>query len=155
MPSFGICVTFWQALTKPQEKERQMLSQLRETQAIRRFLLCNERPLCFIGPGGFNMFGLEDQVGNLRFILRHDCFENNDPAVFIPSERWGDAAMDIVENNNSLLRHPEVAEYLKTLGPNPAALFLMFDAETEALCQRLGMEILFPSAALRSCLDDK
>jgi hypothetical protein len=122
---------------------------------IGRFLLCNERPICFISGSGFNLFGLEGRVGGLRFILRHNRFEGHYPAIFIPSERWDDASMGIVETNNHLLRHPEVVEHLKTLGPNPAALFLMFDEETEALCKGLGVEILFPPASLRDRLDDK
>src|SRR5919112_677518 len=126
-----------------------------EIQAIGRFLLCNERPICFIGASGFNLFGLEGRVGGLRFILRHDCFEGHRPGVFIASERWDDTSMGIVETNNHLLRHPEVVEHLKTLGPNPAALFLMFDEETEALCKGLGVEILSPPVSLRSRLDDK
>jgi hypothetical protein len=126
-----------------------------EIQAIARFLLCNERPICFISGSGFNLFGLEGLVGGLRFILRHDCFEGHCPRVFIPSERWDDASVDIVETNNHLLRHPDVVEHLKTVGPNPAALFLMFDEETEALCEGLGVEILSPPASLRNRLDDK
>ena len=126
-----------------------------EIQAIARFLLCNERPICFIGGGRFNLFGLEGLVGGLRFILRHDRFERRRPDIFIPSERWDGASMGIVEINNHLLRHPEVVEHLKTLGPNPAALFLMFDEETEALCEGLGVEILSPPASLRNRLDDK
>jgi hypothetical protein len=125
-----------------------------EILAIARFLLCNERPICFIG-NAFSLLGLEGLVGGLRFILRHNCFEGHRPDVFIPSERWDDASMGIVETNNHLLRHPEVVEHLKTLGPNPAALFLMFDEETEALCKGLGVEILSPPVSLRNRLDDK
>jgi hypothetical protein len=132
-----------------------MPRRLSEIQAIRRFLLGNERPICFISANGFNLFGLEGLVGGLRFMLRHDCFERRRPDVFIPSERWDDASMGIVETNNHLLRHPEVVEHLKTLGPNPAALFLMFDEETEALCKGLGVEILSPPVSLRNRLDDK
>jgi hypothetical protein len=126
-----------------------------EIQAIRRFLLCNERPICFIGASGFNLFGVEGLVGGLHFVLLRDSFERRRPDVFTPSKCWDGASMGIVETNNHLLRHPEVVEHLKTLGPNPAALFLMFDEETEALCKGLGLEILSPPASLRSRLDDK
>src|SRR3954471_20688150 len=128
-------------------KAKLMLQRPSEIQAIGRFLLGNERPICFISGSGFNVFGLEGLVGGLRFILRHNGFEGHRPAVFIPSERWDDASMGIVETNNHLLRHPEVVEHLKTLGPNPAALFLMCDEETEALCKGLGVEIRSPPAS--------
>ena len=117
-----------------------MPRRLSDLQAIRRFLLGNERPICFISPSSFSLFGLEGLVGGMRFILRHNCFEGHRPDVFIPSERWADASLGVVETNNHLLRHPEVVEHLKALGPHPAALFLMFDEETEALCQGLGVE---------------
>jgi hypothetical protein len=132
-----------------------MPRRLSDIQAIRRFLLGNERPICFISPSSFSLLGLEGLVGGMRFILRHHCFERHRPDVFIPSERWADASMGVVETNNHLLRHPQVVEHLKALGANPAALFLMFDEETEALCQGLGVEILSPPASLRNLLDDK
>lgn len=126
----------------------------REMQAIRRFLLCDERPICFIG-SPFNLIGLEGLVGGLRFILWHDYFERGYPEVFTASRHWDDGPLSIVESNNRLLRNAAVAQYVKTLGPHPGALFLMFDEETEALCKELGLEILSPPASLRDRLDDK
>ena len=40
-------------------------------------------------------------------------------------------------------------------GGSPKACFLMFDQRTEALAKAIGLEICFPSAALRNRLDNK
>ena len=62
---------------------------------------------------------------------------------------------EIVDINNYLLEHPEVIRYIHSFGPDPVALFLMYDEKTEALCARHGIQIWFPSSGLRSRLDDK
>ena len=39
-----------------------MLQRHSEMEAIGRFLLCNERPICYIGGSAFNLIGLEGLV---------------------------------------------------------------------------------------------
>ena len=57
-----------------------------------------------------------------------------------------------------MLQHPEVQDYLKTRsvdGSPGKAMFLMFNEETERLAEKLGLEIMFPSAEMRTFLDNK
>ena len=49
----------------------------------------------------------------------------------------------------------EVIDYINSHGPNPVAVFLMFDEKTEELCKELGIEIWFPPASLRSRCDNR
>ncbi|MBL9141055.1 MAG: biotin carboxylase, partial [Phycisphaerae bacterium] len=44
---------------------------------------------------------------------------------------------------------------IKQRGPGGKAVFLMFNEETERLCKAAGLEVCFPSAALRTQIDDK
>ena len=49
----------------------------------------------------------------------------------------------------------DVRDHIIARGGDPAAVFLMFDERTEALCAELGVEIWFPPAAARSRFGDK
>ncbi|MCB0170999.1 MAG: biotin carboxylase, partial [Anaerolineae bacterium] len=54
-----------------------------------------------------------------------------------------------------LLEHKEVADYIAQRGGGGKVLFLMFDGETEALAEELGLEVCFPPAKLRTYIDNK
>ncbi|BAY22940.1 hypothetical protein NIES2100_27040 [Calothrix sp. NIES-2100] len=132
---------------------------------IRRFLLANERPLFFISPTNFNLLGMDEWVKNFSSITYRDCWDKRCPHHFTPSlmhdspfeniHNLQEGPLDVVDYNNYLLRHPEVIDYIKQFGSQSVALFLMFDEETEALCERHQIEIWFPSAQLRNKLDNK
>ncbi|MEJ2114034.1 MAG: biotin carboxylase, partial [Flavobacteriaceae bacterium] len=60
--------------------------------------------------------------------------------------------------NNYLLQHPEVQDYLKTRknGKNTGkVMFLMFDEQTEKLAKKLGLQVMFPTAKMRTFMDNK
>ena len=143
----------------------QSISKLQNIADIRRFFLTNERPLFFISPTNFNLFGIDDWVKKFSSITYRDCWDEQCPHHFTPSlspnspfentKNLQAGQLEIVDYNNYLLQHPEVIEFIKQVGGQPIALFLMFDEETEALCKRHNLEIWFPSAQLRKKLDDK
>ena len=64
----------------------------------------------------------------------------------------------IEDINNYLLQHPEVQSYIKSRTKGKDAgkvMFLMFDETTEKLARKLGLEIMFPSAEMRTFMDNK
>ncbi len=122
---------------------------------IRRYFHRNRRPVFFIGPTNFNLLGIERWCNNFHHVNLIDCYDGRDPNVFVAPDIGQSEFSSIEDINNHLLRRPEVAEYLHSFGERPVAVFLMFDATTEALARELGVEIWFPSAQLRARLDDK
>ncbi len=132
-----------------------MTKKLTSISDIRRFFHRNENPIYFISATNFNLLGISEWVRNFRYINYIDCFDGRHPNVFVPAEsphRDFESIEDIV---NYLLEHKEVIDYIKGRGGDPKAVFLMFDEQSEELCKELGIEVWFPSAALRSKVDNK
>lgn len=128
---------------------------LRGLSDIRRFFHRNETPVYFVSATNFNLLGMDEWVRNFHFINYVDCFDGTHPHVFIPSEIPHRPFTCIEDINNYMLEHKEVVDYIKREGPNGKAVFLFFDEHTEELCEELGLELCFPSAALRREVDDK
>ncbi|AHG50143.1 biotin carboxylase (plasmid) [Rhizobium leguminosarum bv. trifolii CB782] len=122
---------------------------------LRRVMRRNERPFYFISASPFNLMGIDEWVGNCRFISLIDPFDGRHPNVFVPSKIPGSKLNSIEEINNHLLKHPEVIDYITKRGGKPIAVFLMFDEITEKLCKELGIEIWSPTAKLRQHFDNK
>jgi len=122
---------------------------------IRRFFFRNTEPIYFISATPFNLLGLDEWVRGFMFINAIDCFDGQHPNVFVPPEIEHEPWTSIEDINNYLLSHPAVAELVKQRGPGGKAVFLMFDERTEELCKKLGLEVCFPSAALRNAVDNK
>ncbi|TXD52114.1 MULTISPECIES: biotin carboxylase [unclassified Polaribacter] len=126
---------------------------------IRRFFYKNEVPLYFISATNFNMLGADEWIKGFKFICHIECFDGLHPNVFSPNEEIPHDEFTCIEDiNNYLLQHPEVQNYLKTRakGKNVGkAMFLMFDEQTEKLAKKLGLEIMFPSAKMRTFMDNK
>ncbi|WP_242158314.1 biotin carboxylase [Aestuariivivens sediminis] len=126
---------------------------------IRRFFYKNEVPLYFISATNFNMLGADEWIKGFKFICQIECFDGEHPNVFSPKEEIPhDEFTSIEDINNYLLQHPEVQDYLKTRKKGNKvgkAMFLMFDEETEKLAKKLGLEIMFPSAKMRTFMDNK
>lgn len=122
---------------------------------IRRFFFKNETPIYFISPTTFNLLGADEWVKGLKYISYIDTFDKRHPNVFVPTEGAHDVFQSIEEINNYLLEHKEVVDYINTRGPGGKVMFLMFDEQTERLCEELDLEICFPSAAKREYLDNK
>lgn len=130
-------------------------TRLHDIADIRDYFHRQQRPVFFIGPTNFNLLGIERWCNNFHHVNLIDCYDGRDPTVFV-APAAGEGDFDSIEAiNNHLLRQPRVAEYLHSFGPDPVAVFLMFDRTTEALARELGVEIWFPPAELRQRLDDK
>lgn len=126
---------------------------------IRRFFHKNKTPLYFISATNFNMLGADEWIKGFKFICHIECFDGQHPNVFSPKvEMPHDEFTSIEDINNYLLQHPEVQDYLTTRKKGKSAgkaMFLMFDEKTEQLAKKLGLEIMFPSAKMRTFMDNK
>ncbi|NKJ71962.1 biotin carboxylase [Rhizobium leguminosarum bv. viciae] len=115
----------------------------------------NKRPIYFISPTNFNLMGIDEWVGNFKFINSIDCYDGRHPNVFVPSKIPHARSKSIEGINNHLLQCEEVIDYIARGGPDPVAVFLMFDETTEKICKELGIEVCHPKAKLRQRCDDK
>ena len=127
---------------------------LRGISDIRRFFRTNPTPVYFVSATAFNLLGMDRWVRNLRYLNYYDSFDGHHPNVVVPGERSPRAFESIEEICNYLLGHKEIVDYVSARGRGKA-VFLMFDEETEALAEEIGLEVAFPSAALRTRLDSK
>ena len=136
---------------------------LRGLPDIRRHFQRNDVPTYFVSATPFNLLGMDEWVRNFTFINSIDCFDGAHPHVFVPKERAHPVFESIEEINNYLLSHPDVERLVKQNAPRGKrgkgargnAVFLFFDEETEALCERLGLRVCFPPAKLRQRVDNK
>lgn len=132
---------------------------LKNISDIRSFFYRNETPIYFISATNFNLLGADEWIKGFKFICHIECFDGKHPNVFSPKiESPHDDFTSIEDINNYLLEHKEVVDYIKSRkvdGKAGKALFLMFDEKTEKLAETLGLEVCFPSAKLRTSLDDK
>jgi hypothetical protein len=125
---------------------------------IRRFFRTNETPVYFVSATAFNLLGIDRWVRNFRFVNYYDSFDGHHPHVFVPAERERRPFTSIEEIVNYLLGHKEVIDWIRGRGRRNGggkAAFLMFDEETEVLAREVGLDVAFPSAALRHRLDSK
>lgn len=123
---------------------------------IRRFFYRNEEPIYFISATNFNLLGADEWIKGFKFICYIECFDGLHPNVFSPKEELPHEEFQSIEDiNNYLLEHKEVVDYVKNRRRKGKALFLMFDAQTEKLARQLGLEVCFPSAKMRTFMDNK
>ncbi len=126
---------------------------------IKEFFKSNTTPIYFISATNFNLLGIDEWVNNFKYITHIDSFEGKHPNLFSPKVEIPHEEFTSIEDiNNYLLQHPEVIEFIKSRSVNGEvgkALFLMFDEKTELLAKQLGLEVCFPSAQLRTFLDNK
>ncbi len=128
---------------------------LRGVSDIRRYFYRNSEPVYFISATPFNLLGMDEWVRGFMFISAIDCFDGQHPSVFVPPEIEHEPWESIEDINNYLLSHPAVKELIRQRGGSGKAVFLMFDEKTEELCAELGLQVCFPTAALRNEIDDK
>ena len=118
----------------------------------------NERPVFFVSATPFNLLGIDEWVRSFRFVNTIDCFDGHHPSSLVPPEVPHSPFTSIEDINNYLLQHKDVVDAIQARarpGERPMAVFLFFDAQTEALCEELGLEVCFPPASLRAQVDDK
>jgi len=145
--------------TTPMSKKKTTPMKLKGVADIRRFFHKNETPIYFIGATNFNLLGADEWIKGFKYICYIECFDGLHPNVFSPKEEIPhDEFQSIEDINNYLLQHPEVQDYLKTRSKEKKAgkvMFLMFDEQTEKLAKKQGLETMFPSAKMRTFLDNK
>tara|TARA_R110002126_G_scaffold22899_4_gene81200 strand:+ start:7103 stop:8587 length:1485 start_codon:yes stop_codon:yes gene_type:complete len=138
-----------------------MTTMLNGLSDIRRHFYRSAVPTYFVSATPFNLLGMDEWVKDFTFISYIDCFDGAHPHLFVPSEREHPVFESIEEINNYLLSHPEVEELIASNAPEGGdglrgnVVFLFFDEETEAICKKLGLDIWFPSAELRTRVDNK
>jgi hypothetical protein len=112
--------------------------------------------LRFVNPTNSNLYGAEQWLPGLRHLVAVDGYDGRNARIDIlePRRRGGYGDLPIEHVNDLLLSHPGAREYFARAG-RPRLLLMMFGARTEQLARELGLEICFPSAALRESLDDK
>lgn len=131
---------------------------LRSISDVRRYFYRNERPIFFISATNYNLIGIDEWVRGFRYINYIDCFDGQHPNVFVPPEISHRPFTSIEDINNYLLEHKAVIDYISSKrsdGLKPWTVFLFFDKKTEAICNELGLDVCFPSAELRTSVDDK
>lgn len=131
------------------------MKKLRNISDVRRFFHRNDIPIYFISATNFNLLGISEWVRGFRYINYIDCFDGRHPDVFVPAEAPHREFESIEDINNYLLEHKEVLDFIHQRGASGKAVFLMFDERTEELAREAGLEVWFPSAALRSRVDNK
>jgi hypothetical protein len=126
---------------------------------IKHFFKANTTPIYFISATNFNLLGMDEWVGHFKFISYIDSYDGLHPNLFSPKTEVPHEEFTSIEDiNNYMLQHPEVIAYIRANAVNGdmgKALFLMFDEKTEQLAKALGLDVCFPSAQLRSFLDNK
>lgn len=121
---------------------------------ILAFFRRNKRPLYYLSTSTFNVLGMDEWVHTLSFINTIDSFDGRHPRVFVAAPPPSLDLPRIEAANNYLLAHPAVADHVCGSGSG-GLLFLMFDAQAEALARTLGLVVVSPPSALREHLDNK
>jgi biotin carboxylase len=128
---------------------------LRGMAEIRQFFRTNDKPVYFVSATAFNLLGVDRWISNFTYVNYYDSFDGWHPNIFVPKEQTPRAFESIEEICNYLLGHKEMVDLVGRNGAGGRVAFLMFDEETEQLAEDLGLEVAFPSAALRHRLDSK
>ena len=131
--------------------DRPRLTNLSE---IYRYLRRNETPIYVVTPMPFSLLGLDQWVGSLEFVNYFDVFEGQHPRCFVPATAQAPEFKSMEDVANYLIDHAEFRAAVKRR-PRGLALFVMFDEETEQLCEEVGVDIALPPYALRTRLDSK
>ncbi len=132
---------------------------LRGLSDIRRFFQRNETPIYFVSATNFNLLGADEWIKGFKFITHIECFDGLHPNAFSPKEELPHEEFQSIEDiNNYLLGHKEVMNLIRERrhkGNAGKVLFLMFDEQTERLAKKLGLEVCFPPARMRTAMDNK
>jgi len=140
---------------QPSAKAQPKRTVLRNISDIRRFFHRNDVPVFMFSATPFNLLGMDEWVKNFWFVNAIDCFDGKHPSAFIPTETAHEPFESIEDIVNYLLAHKEVHDFVRSRGENGKAVFLMFDEKSERLCKELGLKVAFPTAKLRSRVDNK
>lgn len=127
---------------------------LRSLSDIYRHFRKNTRPIYFVSPTPYNLLGIDEWVGDFRYVTYFDSFGGAHARSFSPSHA-GPRDFETFESVNTyLLGNKEVIDHIRANGVGQV-LFVMFDSETEGLADELGLEIALPPRELRHRIDSK
>jgi biotin carboxylase len=127
---------------------------LQSISEIRRFFRTATTPVYFVSATAFNLLGIDRWIPTFRYVNYYDSFDGYHPNVFVPRHHEPPAFESIEEICNYLLAHKDVHDFIDGNG-HGKAVFLMFNEVTERLAEEAGLDVAFPSAALRTRLDSK
>ena len=127
---------------------------LRSLSDIYRHLRRNHRPIYAITPMPFNLLGLDQWVGAFEYVNYFDIFEGAHPRCFVPNTAGAPVFKSMEDLANYQIAHPDFRDHIAGR-PRGLALIVMFDEETEALAEEVGIDIALPPYALRNRLDSK
>ncbi len=117
---------------------------------IRIFWKTNQTPLYFISPTLFNLIGLDQWVGGLRYITFIDTFSGKHPHALLPTEECPISAFKNMEEINEYLLSQD--SVVSRIDPDGYALFLFFNDALEKKCQTLRLTLCLPRQSIvRSC----
>jgi len=153
------------AVAKKGPAKKKPANLLKGVSDIRRYFHRNEVPIYFISATNFNLLGADEWIKGFKFITYIDCFDGLHPNLMSPrTEEPHEEFQSIEDINNYLLTHSEVRDFIESRSvasksgkprSKGKAMFLMFDAKTEALAKKAGLEVIFPSAKVRTFMDNK
>jgi hypothetical protein len=127
---------------------------LRGLSDVYRFTRSNRVPITFVSPTPYNVLGIDQWVGAFQYISYFDTFDGLHPHVFVPAHEGPREFSSFESVNAYLLGHKDVVDRLHARGGGKV-LFVMFDSETEAIADDLGLEIALPPRSLREHIDSK
>ena len=129
---------------------------LRGMSDIRHHFNRNQTPIYYVDATNFHLIGLDEWVRRFQFINFNDCFDGSHPNVYVPPQRLAESFPHetLEELNAYLLAQPETQAYVRERGPGKA-VFLYFDESVVEECNKLDLEVIFPSTELRREVDSK
>lgn len=116
-----------------------------------------EQPIFYINRPSILMLGVERWMPNFHSIRLHNSWGMHDERSFSPRSA-PKTNLSHPEAARWLIGHPEVQQYIREHTPTgytPKLVIFLHDRATEALCERLGYEIMAPPVDLREQLDSK
>lgn len=132
---------------------------LRSMADIKRHFADNDAPYFFIGTSNFNLMGMHDWVRGWHNINLLDCFDGTHPQVLVVEDDHSQIFESIEDINAYLLNSSPARALFRVLqgrgDKRNRVIFLFFDAQLEAICQALNLDIVLPENALVRQIDSK
>lgn len=130
---------------------------LRTLQDIINYLHGSKQSIFYVSRSATNLLGVDRWISGLHYVTLIDSWDGQHERAFTPRTPLLPPRGNI-QVVKWLLRNREVQAYIAKNTPpgiRPQIAAVMFDSETEQLCDRLGYELIMPSLALRDRIDSK
>jgi hypothetical protein len=126
---------------------------------IKAFFANQDTAYYFVSATNFNMMSMHEWVSNWTNINLINCFDGQHPNVLLVADNHKQQFESIEDISAYLLNDPGVQTHIRQANArqqtNSRAIFLFFDAQIEALCQSLNLDILLPKNSLVREIDSK